>query len=130
MKLLAVLILYLLISPAGCKDKNIQPNFPVRLSPSQKAEISKKWDKGKLLFKANCAKCHGVFTKGKDSIPNFSKVKMDLYATRFLARDPKNHAVMAQLYQEDFNTILVFLTYLKKKGQNATKPIASPHSVK
>ena len=111
---LMIMLLYLSVSPSGCGDKNIQPVFPNNLRDTQRAKLSKDWDTGKTLFKDNCAKCHGVFNKGTDSITNFSLQQIHSYQEGFLARDPLNHAVMAQMTQEDFNKIVVFLTYLKR----------------
>jgi len=116
MKLYLVLLFcYLAVSPAGCHDKNIQPDLPADLNQAQRAAMLQQWTDGKLLFKANCASCHGVFTKGRDSVPNFNKVQIDRYATRFLARDQKNHAVMRQITPQDFYKITTFLTYIKRK---------------
>jgi cytochrome c553 len=123
LKLLALVLLlfYLLKTPAGCNDKNIQPAFPPKLTDAQRQKLDTKWKAGEVLFKKNCSHCHGVFTKGKDSIPNFTKVQIDMYTTRFLNRDKKNHAVMLQLSTDDFNNILTFLIYLKRD-----KPVGPP----
>jgi len=121
-KLLIILFCYLAVSPAGCNDKNVQPVFPANLQANQKSNFMDEWTAGKELFKANCAKCHGVFTPGKDSISNFTSKQIDFYTAGFLARDPKNHSVMQQMSSNDFGKILFFLTYLKRKEQQTPPP--------
>ncbi len=122
MRLLLLFFLYLIVSPAGCNDKNVQPAFPPNIPEARQKDLLVQWEQGKVLFKANCAQCHGVFTKGKDSISNFTKVQIDNYASHFLARDAKNHAVMQQITRLDFIKITIFLTYLKREGNPQTPP--------
>lgn len=122
LKLVILLFSYLLVSRPGCNDKNIQPEFPSGLSDAKKNSLAKQWKEGEVLFKTNCSGCHGIFTKGVDSIPNFSKVQIDNYGARFYAKDPKNHAIVRQLSPKDFAGIITFLTYLKKKGLAPVPP--------
>lgn len=113
---LLILLLAMLLSHCASSPKkmyNIPPNLP---EPIQKDLLSK-LEKGKKLYKVSCAECHGIFTKGRDSIPNFSKTQMDNYSARFLARDPKNHAVAIKLNPEQLNEIFYFLRYVKKGGK-------------
>jgi len=126
LKLLIILFTYLAISPGGCNDKNVQPDFPPDLTAEKKNKFMDEWNEGKLLFKVNCAQCHGVFTSGKDSITNFTSKQIDQYTTSFLAKDPKNHSVMRQLSSQDFNKVLFFLTYLKRKGVQKPPPPLKP----
>jgi cytochrome c peroxidase len=109
-----LLFVYLAANPAGCHDKNVKPDIPAGMTDAKKQEFLTEWNDGKELFKIHCATCHGIFTKGKDSISNFTQVQIDNYATRFLARDKKNHAVMQEVPQQDFFKITVFLKYLHR----------------
>ena len=68
---------------------------------------------GQKLYKIKCAKCHGIFTKGKDSIPNFSKTQLENYAAQALVDDPKNHAVIQKMTTEDLDMVLQFLNFRK-----------------
>lgn len=72
-------------------------------------ELELKLDQGLTLYKANCSGCHGIFTKGKDDIPNFSKEQIDNYGVAFIRQDPKNHAVAMKLSSGQINKILTFL---------------------
>lgn len=73
---------------------------------------------GQKLYKLNCSKCHGIFTKGKDSIPNFSKTEIENYAASALMDDPKNHAVIQKLRPEDLDMILQFLSFRRPPAKN------------
>ena len=66
------------------------------------------------MYKAECAECHGIFGKGKDSIPNFTREQYDDYQAAYLAGDSTNHAVMAKMTPEEMNAVYLFLTDLRK----------------
>jgi cytochrome c553 len=66
---------------------------------------------GQLLFKEHCSKCHGIFTKGKDSIPNFSKTQIENYESKILYDDQDNHGVLQKITAEELDRILDFLKF-------------------
>lgn len=68
---------------------------------------------GQKLYKINCSGCHGIFTKGKDSIPNFSKTQIENYKSSVLLDDPENHAVAKKIRPYDLDMILQFLSFRK-----------------
>jgi len=72
-------------------------------------ELEVKINRGHKLYKAHCSGCHGIFTKGKDGIPDFSNEQIDSYGVAFIRRDPKNHAVAMNLSSEQIEEILTFL---------------------
>ena len=94
--------------------KRLMPPVPPSFSSSDSAHLIENWTIGIKFYKANCAKCHGIFGKGKDSIPNFSKEQMDDYKANFLAGDKKNHGVMSQMTEDELNAVLLFITNLKR----------------
>ena len=106
-----------------CKSSNkITYNFPASLAKAQQDELLDKCKKGKELFKANCSGCHGIFTAGKDGIPNFTATQIDNYSARFLRHDPKNHAVTKEMSPDQMNDVLMFLRFRNvKKPDNTTK---------
>ena len=123
-KFIILLFSYLIISPSACNsDKDIQPEG---ISPDNHKDLYVEWQEGKVLFKENCARCHGVFNKGKDSIPNFSMVQINTYTTHFLAHDKMNHAIMEQLSVSDFNKIMTFLAFLKRNIPRVKTQTGSP----
>ena len=95
-------------------------NIPTTLSGAQRDELLDKCNKGKELYKANCSGCHGIFTKGKDGIPNFTSAQIDNYSARFLRHDPKNHAVTKQMSPDQMNDVLMFLRFRDVKKTDKT----------
>ncbi len=98
----------------------IPPGYP----EERKKELVEVLNKGQELYKTYCSGCHGIFTKGKDNIPNFSTTQLDNYSSRFLRRDAKSHEVLSDMSQDQLNKILTFLRFKK-----TTKPdsVATKH---
>ncbi len=94
-----------------CKTQKIEYNIPSHVSALNRAIFLDRCEKGRILFKANCSGCHGIFTKGKDGVPNFTKDEIDNYrAVVLIARDQKNHAVAAKMSPEQIDHIITFLS--------------------
>ena len=106
--------------PAHKKDpvaediKRLMPPVPPSFSSSDSAVLISNWTIGIKFYKSNCARCHGIFGKGKDSIPNFSKHQMDDYKAAFLAGDKINHAVMSKMTVDELNAVFLFITDIKR----------------
>jgi hypothetical protein len=94
--------------------KRLMPPVPPSFSSADSARLIVNWTIGIKFYKAGCAKCHGIFGKGKDSIPNFSKEQIDDYKTAFLAGDKLNHAVMSKMTETELNAVFLFITNVKK----------------
>jgi len=103
-----------------CSRHKVICNIPADYPEARRQQIIELFDKGKELYKINCSQCHGIFTKGKDKVPNFTNVQMDNYSASFLRRDPKNHAVVAQMSQQQMNEVLTFLRFKKINKQDST----------
>lgn len=95
-------------------QKKAEYNIPSTASEEYKALLVQRLDKGKELYKVYCSDCHGIFSKGKDSVPNFSKDQIDNYNALFVKQDPKSHAVAKKLSQEQIDYILTFLRLRKQ----------------
>lgn len=95
-----------------CKtQQKIEYNLPEHITGNTRAIFLERCEKGKILFKMNCSGCHGIFTKGKDGVPNFTKDQIDSYkAVVTIGRDKRNHAVAAKMSPEQLDYILTFLT--------------------
>jgi len=98
---------------------HITYNIPKGYPEAKRIALIEKLDKGKELYKQYCSDCHGIFHKGVDSVPNFSNAQIDNYSARFMRKDPKNHAVIAKMSNEQMNEILNFLRY---KRPDSSKP--------
>ena len=95
--------------------EQLMPPVPASFSSADSARLMANWKLGIKMYKAECARCHGIFYKGKDSIPNFSKQQYDDYMLAFLAGDSTNHAVIAKMTPEEMNAVYLFLTDLKRE---------------
>ncbi len=116
-KKLAVISLILSVTIMQCAvEKKTQYNIPKYLPEDKKAELLVNLEKGKQLFKAYCSDCHGIFKKGKDSIPNFTRQEIKDYAAAYKANSQLNHAVMKKLLPEEMSMILTFLQLRKIKS--------------
>lgn len=100
---------------SSCATKKVEYAFPdnAKELPGY-PELMEHLNSGKKLYKEYCTKCHGVLTKGKKDIPNFSRVQLDNYNAAFIKKDPKNHAVAQKLTQEQLGDIILFLTFIKR----------------
>ena len=128
-KLFTIAFLITIFSAAGCVSEAVQtqrnierllPPVPPSFSHADSARLIKNWTVGIRSYKNNCASCHGIFGKSKDTIPNFSKVQFDDYKSNFLAGDTANHAVMAKMTEEELNNVFLFLIDLKRDDTTHT----------
>jgi len=71
-------------------------------------------ENGRTLFAEHCSGCHGIFSKGKDSVPDFTNAQIDLYGDKVLLRDPGNHESLINMSFADINAIQYFLRYREK----------------
>jgi cytochrome c553 len=97
-----------------CAPKKIEYNLPEPMSAETRSIYMERLEKGKTLYKLNCSACHGIFSKGKDSIPNFTKDQINNYRSAVLmAKDKKNHAVAANMSPQQLDYIIMFLSFRK-----------------
>ena len=94
-------------------EKKVEYNIPAYLPAEKKKELLANLEKGRQLFIANCSECHGIFKKGKDSIPNFTNKEIVDYTVAFKAFDKRNHAVAKKLLPEQMSMIVTFLQMRK-----------------
>lgn len=84
------------------------------MPPENKKLLIERAEKGKVLFKIHCSGCHGIFTKGKDGVPNFTKIQIDNYhATALIGLDPNNHTVAKKMSSQQIDYIITFLRLRK-----------------
>jgi hypothetical protein len=94
--------------------KRLMPPVPPSFSSADSARLIANWRLGIKFYNASCAECHGIFGKGKDSIPNFSKEEMDDYASGLLSQDKLNHAVMSNMTMDELNAVFLFITNIRR----------------
>ena len=115
--IMASLLLVECKTPAKAENPDKTTYFIAdNVSEANRAALIEKADKGKVLFKIHCAECHGIFAKGKDSIPNFTKDQIDSYRSRTITFH--NHPSLRKLSADQFDAILTFLEYRKVAGHH------------
>ena len=113
-----LLAAFLIVVGIRCSDsKKTTYDIPKYMPEERKAELLVNLEKGRILFKNNCSGCHGIFTKGKDSVPNFTNKEIVNYMSAYQTNDQKNHAVLKKLLPEELSMILTFLKMRKFKGK-------------
>ena len=93
--------------------KKVEYNIPAHYGTQARENAIDWFEKGQILYKLNCAGCHGIYKKGKDSVPNFTKTQIDNYNAMYIKGDPKNHSVASKLSPEQLYYILTFLRLRK-----------------
>jgi cytochrome c553 len=113
-----ILFLFLVVMLVQCAvQKKTTYDIPSYLPAERKTELLANLEKGSILFKTNCSGCHGIFTKGKDGVPNFTEKEIVNYMTAYQTNDQKNHAVMKKLLPEELSMIMTFLKLRSFKGK-------------
>ncbi|HEY6503367.1 MAG TPA: cytochrome c [Chitinophagaceae bacterium] len=114
---ISVLFFCAVISDSQCgSQKQTEYDIPNHVTAENKALFIERAEKGKILYKLHCSGCHGIFTKGKDGVPNFTKIQIDNYhATALIGLDPNNHAVAKKMSSEQIDYIVTFLRLRKVK---------------
>ena len=109
---LIMIICFLLIQCTA--KKTTEYNIPPDVGGANRAILIERFEKGKILYTNNCAACHGIYTKGKDSVTNFTNQQIDNY-TKIALANPKNHAVLRKISPEQFDYITTFLRLRRPK---------------
>lgn len=107
----AILILFSTVLSKCKTQKETAYIIPPQYTGETRKNLIAMLEHGQKLYKIHCSRCHGIFTKGRDSIPNFTKTQIENYETAALREDPKNHAVMQKIRPYDLDMILQFLTF-------------------
>jgi mono/diheme cytochrome c family protein len=100
-----------------CTHKKAMFTVPGTITGDSKVAMEERLHEGQALFKIYCSSCHGIFSKGKDSIPNFSQTEIEAYKASIILDDQKNHAVAQKIRPQDLEKIFDFLLYRKRPGQ-------------
>ena len=114
MKILIVILSLLSSTVAfqkcGTQKNATQYEIPDHVTKENRELFIQKCEKGKILYKIHCGDCHGIFTKGKDGVPNFTKTQIDSYhAAALIGIDPRNHAVAKKMSSDQIDQIITFL---------------------
>ena len=102
-------VLCLLFFTYCASKKKVEYDIPSHYGAQARENAIDWFEKGKILYKVDCAGCHGIYKKGKDSVPNFTKIQIDNYNAMYIKGDPKNHSVASKLSPDQLYYILTFL---------------------
>lgn len=107
---LVILVLCSIIFHQCVTQKATAYDIPDHVTAANRAAFIEKCEKGKILYKIHCGGCHGIYTKGKDGVPNFTKIQIDSYhAAALIGIDPRNHAVAKKMSAEQIDQVITFL---------------------
>jgi mono/diheme cytochrome c family protein len=111
---ISTIILSVALLSKCASQKKTEYDIPSHVPPENRAILIERAEKGKVLYKTYCSGCHGIFTEGKDSIPNFTKTQIDNYhATALIGLDQNNHAVAKKMSSEQIDYVITFLRLRK-----------------
>jgi mono/diheme cytochrome c family protein len=111
----AISVIFLIAAVSQCSsEKKTEYDIPSHVPAENRALLIERAEKGKVLYKTYCSGCHGIFTKGKDGVPNFTKTQIDNYhATALIGLDQTNHAVAKKMSSEQIDYVVTFLRLRK-----------------
>ena len=114
-KVFAIFAIVISVAVSKCvTERKTAYDIPSHVPPENKALLIARAEKGKILYKEHCSGCHGIFTKGKDGVPNFTKTQIDNYhSTALIGLDPNNHAVAKKMSSEQIDYVITFLRLRK-----------------
>jgi mono/diheme cytochrome c family protein len=105
---------FLLLHQCTSEKKTVYV-IPDHVTPRNRQLLTEKAEKGRVLYKLHCSECHGIFTKGKDGVPNFTQTQVDNYhAAALMGIDPRNHAVAKKMSAEQVDQVITFLSLRKR----------------
>ena len=115
-KIYIIVAIVALMQIVQCSTRNkIEYNLAPGIPEQNKQHVLDLLNRGASLYKSNCSKCHGIFSKGKDTIPNFTNQQIESYKARFNLSHPESHPFAEKMLSEDLDAIFYFLSNRKIK---------------
>ena len=94
-------------------------SFPAEMNNEVKKQYIPLFEKGKILYQINCAKCHNTKVNGVEQMPEFTKEHLAQYELRVQNAKHEEELTEMRVNAEELQQIMIFLTYYKKVEQNA-----------
>ncbi len=104
-----VLLIFIQAAPP-----KVTHDFPAEMKPEVKEQYIVLWEKGKVLFDLNCAKCHMVKQGKKTMYPDFSPGQIKGYEIRVQNAKHEEALPEENVTPEELGLISTFLTYKTK----------------
>ncbi len=109
-----ILICSVCIMACVTSKSKITHDFPAAMSAEVREGYIKQWEKGKVLYEINCAKCHTSTVKGKTVVPDFTENQLVGYTLRVTNQKHEAALTDESVSTEELGLIMTFLTYKKK----------------
>jgi hypothetical protein len=110
----ATLIILALVLCTCTSQKKIEYVFPADMKSLAVTAFTEMCDKGQILYKINCAKCHNYKVRRKEYVPDFTKEKLLGYTLRISNTTHRKELRDTIISTEDLDLIMKFLTFKKK----------------
>jgi len=115
MKITRLLSVLLLSAVTADAQKNkVAAEFPAEMSDVVRTEYQKQWDKGRILWDMNCARCHNTREKRREIIPDFKPEQLIGYELRVKNAQHDTGIAEERVSTEELGLIMTFLSYKKK----------------
>lgn len=116
MKQYIVIIVALLLpgSSANGQKNRVAAEFPKEMQGAVLAEYEKMWDKGRVLWDMNCARCHNTNERRREIVPDFRQEQLIGYELRVKNAQHDTGIAEERVSTEELGLIMTFLTYKKK----------------
>jgi mono/diheme cytochrome c family protein len=86
-------------------------NFPPAITGDIREQFIKLYEKGRVLYQINCAKCHNTTENGVESMPEFTKADLAKYELRVMNAEHESELAQTKVRAEELYQITLFLTY-------------------
>lgn len=117
-KLGVFLIVAFLVTKCVGNKNTLTAEFPEAMLPHVKEQYKTQWEKGKILYELNCAKCHTIKDKKKVIIPDFKEEQLKGYELRITNAKHEANLPDSLVTEEELGQIMTFLRYKKRNEKN------------
>jgi hypothetical protein len=99
------------------KQKTTLFDYPDNMvADTAKKRFVKEFNKGKILYNLNCAKCHNIMVDKKPVIPDFSLPQLMDYEIRIQYQAHEEDLKEINIAHDELDFIVLYLRYKKKSG--------------
>ena len=109
------LVLVLILSMCKAKQE-VMYDFPDAMLPHVKEQYKAQWERGKILWDQNCARCHNTKVKGKTIVPDFREDQLKGYELRIANARHESELSDSLVTEEELGVIMTFLRYKKRNN--------------
>jgi hypothetical protein len=97
-------------------SRKVTYEFPATMSGQVREGYIAQFNKGRVLFELNCAKCHNRTVRGREIIPDFTSEQLSGYEMRIGNEQHMENLPESRVTEDELVLVLTFLRYKKKIG--------------